>query len=233
MDHAVTVGDDSDFDVERVQARLRVTEAIERALTDLDVVAAVYQCADIDAATAMLQDAPFGFPPFEASHVLDVQIRRFTAQQRDMVAQEVATLVGAIEQRKLPAPPAPRSPQTFARMFTPPATVGPLQRLVPGPAATARFAHGDLQVIAIEVYRDAAAVLWRHELLDPDQTPLGTFGMAPRVSDDLGTDYATWDLVSGGQHAERFGRLRMLPAPLPDARRLDLAWGNAVLSVEL
>ncbi len=104
---------------------------------------------------------------------------------------------------------------------------------MPGPIDTMRFADGELQVIAVEIYRDAAAVQWRHEFLDPDRSPLGTFGTAPQLSDNVGTDYLTWDPVRSGRHAERFGRLRMIPAPPATATHISLTWGHAVLSVDL
>ena len=87
----------SEFDLARARERAHVLEGLLRALELLDeVIAAIRASESADAARTALQEAPFALSERQAQAVLDMQLRRLAALERQRIIDEHAQLAERI-----------------------------------------------------------------------------------------------------------------------------------------
>ncbi len=87
----------SEFDLERARERAHVLEGLLLALDLLDeVIAAIRGSESADAARTALQEAPFALSERQAQAVLDMQLRRLAALERQRITDEHAELAERI-----------------------------------------------------------------------------------------------------------------------------------------
>ena len=87
----------SEFDLEKARERAHVLEGLLRALELLDaVIAAIRASESADAARTALMEDPFALSERQAQAVLDMQLRRLAALERQRIEEEHAGLVGQI-----------------------------------------------------------------------------------------------------------------------------------------
>ena len=87
----------SEFDLARARERAHVLEGLLLALELLDaVIAAIRASESADAARTALQEAPFALSERQAQAVLDMQLRRLAALERQRIAGEHAQLAERI-----------------------------------------------------------------------------------------------------------------------------------------
>ena len=87
----------SEFDLEKARERAHVLEGLLRALELLDeVIAAIRASESADAARTALMGDPFALSERQAQAVLDMQLRRLAALERQRIEEEHAGLVEQI-----------------------------------------------------------------------------------------------------------------------------------------
>jgi len=87
----------SEFDLEKARERAHILEGLVKAIDQLDaVIAAIRQSASADAARTRLQQAPFDLSERQAQAVLDMQLRRLAALERQRLEDEYAELIQQI-----------------------------------------------------------------------------------------------------------------------------------------
>ena len=87
----------SEFDLEKAQERAHILEGLLKALDLLDeVIAAIRESESADAAKTALQADPFELSERQAQAVLDMQLRRLAALERQRIIDEHAELVELI-----------------------------------------------------------------------------------------------------------------------------------------
>jgi DNA gyrase subunit A len=83
----------SEFDLEKARDRAHILEGLLKALDHLDeVIAAIRAAASADAAKQALQRAPFDLSERQAQAVLDMQLRRLAALERQRIEDEYREL---------------------------------------------------------------------------------------------------------------------------------------------
>jgi DNA gyrase subunit A len=87
----------SEFDLEKARERAHILEGLLKAIDQLDaVIAAIRASASADAARTRLQQAPFELSERQAQAVLDMQLRRLAALERQRLQDEYASLIQEI-----------------------------------------------------------------------------------------------------------------------------------------
>jgi len=87
----------SEFDLEKARDRAHVLEGLLKAIDLLDeVIAAIRASASADAAKTALQAAPFELSERQAQAVLDMQLRRLAALERQRIEDEYRELMERI-----------------------------------------------------------------------------------------------------------------------------------------
>jgi DNA gyrase subunit A len=87
----------SEFDLEKARDRAHILEGLLKALEDLDaVIAAIRASESADAAKTALMAEPFELSDRQAQAVLDMQLRRLAALERQRIEDEHAELVEQI-----------------------------------------------------------------------------------------------------------------------------------------
>ena len=88
----------SEFDLEKAQERAHILEGLLRAIENLDeVIRAIRRSESADAAKTALMADPFGLSERQAQAVLDMQLRRLAALERQRIEDEHAALMELIE----------------------------------------------------------------------------------------------------------------------------------------
>ncbi|HLG11039.1 MAG TPA: DNA gyrase subunit A [Dehalococcoidia bacterium] len=87
----------SEFELEKARDRAHILEGLVKAIEQLDaVIAAIRASASADAARTRLQQAPFDLSERQAQAVLDMQLRRLAALERQKLEEEYAELIQQI-----------------------------------------------------------------------------------------------------------------------------------------
>jgi DNA gyrase subunit A len=87
----------TEFDLEKARDRAHILEGLLKALENLDaIIAAIRASASAEAARTRLQEAPFALSERQAQAVLDMQLRRLAALERQKIEDEYAELVQQI-----------------------------------------------------------------------------------------------------------------------------------------
>ncbi|HEX5370195.1 MAG TPA: DNA gyrase subunit A [Dehalococcoidia bacterium] len=87
----------SEFDLEKARDRAHILEGLLKAIDNLDaIIAAIRQSQSADAARTRLQQAPFDLSERQAQAVLDMQLRRLAALERQRLEEEYAALIQEI-----------------------------------------------------------------------------------------------------------------------------------------
>jgi DNA gyrase subunit A len=87
----------SEFDLEKAKERAHILEGLLKAIDQLDaVIAAIRASASADAARTRLQQPPFDLTERQAQAVLDMQLRRLAALERQKLEDEYASLIQQI-----------------------------------------------------------------------------------------------------------------------------------------
>jgi DNA gyrase subunit A len=87
----------SEFDLEKARERAHILEGLVKAIEQLDaVIRAIRESASADAARTRLQQAPFELSERQAQAVLDMQLRRLAALERQRLEDEYAELIKQI-----------------------------------------------------------------------------------------------------------------------------------------
>ena len=87
----------SEFDLEKARERAHILEGLLKAIDQLDaIIAAIRASASADAARTRLQQAPFDLSERQAQAVLDMQLRRLAALERQRLQDEYASLIQEI-----------------------------------------------------------------------------------------------------------------------------------------
>jgi DNA gyrase subunit A len=87
----------SEFDLEKARERAHILEGLVKAIEQLDaVIRAIRESASADAARTRLQQAPFALSERQAQAVLDMQLRRLAALERQRLEDEYAELIKQI-----------------------------------------------------------------------------------------------------------------------------------------
>jgi DNA gyrase subunit A len=87
----------SQFDLEKAQERAHILEGLLKAIDQLDaVIRLIRQSASAEAARNGLQQAPFALSERQAQAVLDMQLRRLAALERQRLQEEYAELIQQI-----------------------------------------------------------------------------------------------------------------------------------------
>jgi len=87
----------SEFDLEKARDRAHILEGLLKAIDQLDaVIATIRASASADAARTALQQAPFALSERQAQAVLDMQLRRLAALERQRLEDEYGTLIQEI-----------------------------------------------------------------------------------------------------------------------------------------
>ena len=86
----------AEFDLKKAQERAHILEGLRIALNNLDaVIALIRQSADAEAARQGLM-AQFGLTQVQAQAILDMQLRRIAALERERIEEEYQSLVKTI-----------------------------------------------------------------------------------------------------------------------------------------
>ena len=98
LDHRrVVVRRRSEFDLEKAKERAHILEGLLKAIDQLDaIIAAIRASASADAARTRLQQDPFALSERQAQAVLDMQLRRLAALERQRLQDEYAALIQEI-----------------------------------------------------------------------------------------------------------------------------------------
>jgi DNA gyrase subunit A len=87
----------SEFDLEKAKDRAHILEGLLKAIDQLDaVIAAIRASTSAEAARTALQQAPFALSERQAQAVLDMQLRRLAALERQRLEDEYAALIQEI-----------------------------------------------------------------------------------------------------------------------------------------
>ncbi|HEY7466038.1 MAG TPA: DNA gyrase subunit A, partial [Dehalococcoidia bacterium] len=87
----------SEFELEKARERAHILEGLLKAIDQLDaVIAAIRASASAEAARQRLQEAPFALTERQAQAVLDMQLRRLAALERQRLEEEYAELIQQI-----------------------------------------------------------------------------------------------------------------------------------------
>ena len=87
----------SEFDLERARDRAHILEGLLKAIENLSaVIRAIRESASADAARTRLQARPFSLSERQAQAVLDMQLRRLAALERQRIEEEYAELIQQI-----------------------------------------------------------------------------------------------------------------------------------------
>ncbi|HLF76154.1 MAG TPA: DNA gyrase subunit A, partial [Dehalococcoidia bacterium] len=87
----------SEFDLEKARERAHILEGLLKAIDQLDaVIRLIRQSASAEAARNSLQQAPFELSERQAQAVLDMQLRRLAALERQRLQEEYAELIQQI-----------------------------------------------------------------------------------------------------------------------------------------
>jgi DNA gyrase subunit A len=87
----------TEYRLRKAQERAHIVEGLLRALDMIDeVIALIRGSADVETARAGLMAEPFSFSEIQANHILDMQLRRLAALERQKLADEFAELAAAI-----------------------------------------------------------------------------------------------------------------------------------------
>jgi DNA gyrase subunit A len=87
----------SEFDLEKARERAHILEGLLKAIEQLDaVIRAIRQSESAEAARNRLQQAPFALSERQAQAVLDMQLRRLAALERQKLEDEYAELIQQI-----------------------------------------------------------------------------------------------------------------------------------------
>ncbi|MGE0056911.1 MAG: DNA gyrase subunit A [Dehalococcoidia bacterium] len=87
----------TEFDLEKAKDRAHILEGLLKALENLDaIIQAIRASASADAARTRLQEAPFLLSERQAQAVLDMQLRRLAALERQKIEDEYGELVQQI-----------------------------------------------------------------------------------------------------------------------------------------
>jgi DNA gyrase subunit A len=98
LDHRrVVVRRRSEFDLEKARERAHILEGLLKAIDQLyAIIAAIRASESADAARTRLQQAPFDLSERQAQAVLDMQLRRLAALERQRLQDEYASLIQEI-----------------------------------------------------------------------------------------------------------------------------------------
>jgi DNA gyrase subunit A len=87
----------SEFDLEKARERAHILEGLVKAIDQLDaVIRTIRQSASAEEARNRLQEAPFALSERQAQAVLDMQLRRLAALERQKLQDEYAALLQQI-----------------------------------------------------------------------------------------------------------------------------------------
>ena len=87
----------TEFDLEKARERAHILEGLLKALENLDaIIQAIRASASADAARSGLQEDPFQLSERQAQAVLDMQLRRLAALERQKIEDEYGELVQTI-----------------------------------------------------------------------------------------------------------------------------------------
>jgi DNA gyrase subunit A len=98
VDHQIeVVRRRSEFLLDQARSRAHIVEGLLKALDMLDdVIKLIRSSPDVDTARQGLMAKKFGFTEVQANHILDMQLRRLTALERQRLAEEHADLLQKI-----------------------------------------------------------------------------------------------------------------------------------------
>jgi DNA gyrase subunit A len=89
----------TEFRLQKAKQREHIVEGLCKALDMLDaVIALIRAAADVETARAGLMAEPFVFTEIQANHILDMQLRRLTALERQKLLNELAELRETIKE---------------------------------------------------------------------------------------------------------------------------------------
>src|SRR3954468_11105932 len=87
----------SEFDLEKARDRAHILEGLLKAISQLTaIIRAIRESASADAARTRLQEAPFALSERQAQAVLDMQLRRLAALERQKLEDEYQELIQQI-----------------------------------------------------------------------------------------------------------------------------------------
>jgi len=87
----------SEFRLRKARDRAHIVEGLLRALDMIDaIIALIRGSADVDTARQGLMASPFEFSEVQANYILDMQLRRLTALERQRLEEELAALLATI-----------------------------------------------------------------------------------------------------------------------------------------
>ena len=87
----------SEFDLEKAQERAHILEGLLKAISQLNaIIRAIRESASAEAARTRLQEAPFALSERQAQAVLDMQLRRLAALERQKLEDEYQELIQLI-----------------------------------------------------------------------------------------------------------------------------------------
>src|SRR5690349_24501484 len=88
----------TEYRLRRAQARAHIVEGLIRALDMIDaIVALIRGSEDANAAREALTAEPFSFTEIQASHILDMQLRRLAQLEGQKLRDEFAELTETIK----------------------------------------------------------------------------------------------------------------------------------------
>ena len=89
----------TEFDLAKAQERAHILEGLLKALENLDaIIQAIRDSASAEAARTRLQEPPFALSERQAQAVLDMQLRRLAALERQKIETEYADLIQLISE---------------------------------------------------------------------------------------------------------------------------------------
>ena len=89
----------TEFDLAKAQERAHILEGLLKALENMDaIIIAIRESASAEAARTRLQEAPFALSERQAQAVLDMQLRRLAALERQKIETEYAELIQLISE---------------------------------------------------------------------------------------------------------------------------------------